>query len=197
MSAPVQTRTVVYDDGIVRAFTLASVIFGVVGMLVGVIIAAQLSYWQANFGISWLSFGRLRPLHTNAAIFAFVGNALFAGIYYSMQRLLKTRLASNFLSWLHFWGWQAIIVAAAISFPLGLSQGKEYAELIWPIDLAVVVVWGVFAVNFFWTLGKRNEKNLYVAIWFYISTVVTIAVLYLVNNLALPTSWLHSYPLFA
>ncbi len=197
MSASVQTKHVVYDDGIVRAFTLASIIFGVVGMLVGVIVAAQLSFWQANFGISWLSFGRLRPLHTNAAIFAFVGNALYAGIYYSMQRLLKTRLASDFLSWVHFWGWQAIIAAAAISYPLGLTQGKEYAELIWPIDLAVVVVWVVFAINFFWTIGKRNEKNLYVAIWFYISTIVTIAVLYIVNNLALPTSFLHSYPVFA
>jgi len=197
MSASVQTKHVVYDDGIVRAFTLATVLFGVVGMLVGVIIAAQLSFWQANFGISWLSFGRLRPLHTNAAIFAFVGNAIFAGVYYSTQRLLKTRLASDFLSWLHFWGWQAIILSAAITYPLGLSQSKEYAELIWPIDLAVVVVWVVFAVNFFWTLAKRNEKNLYVALWFYISTIVTIAVLYIVNNLALPTSWLHSYPLFA
>ncbi|MBC8366585.1 cytochrome-c oxidase, cbb3-type subunit I [bacterium] len=197
MSASVQTKHVVYDDGIVRAFTLASLIFGVVGMLVGVIIAAQLSFWQANFGISWLSFGRLRPLHTNAAIFAFVGNAIFAGVYYSTQRLLKTRLASDFLSWLHFWGWQAIIAAAAITYPLGLTQGKEYAELIWPIDLAVVVVWVVFAINFFWTLGKRNEKNLYVAIWFYISTIVTIAVLYIVNNLQLPTSLVHSYPIFA
>jgi cytochrome c oxidase cbb3-type subunit I/II len=197
MSASVQTKHVVYDDGIVRAFTLASLIFGVVGMLVGVTIAAQLSFWQANFGISWLSFGRLRPLHTNAAIFAFVGNAIFAGVYYSTQRLLKTRLASDFLSWLHFWGWQVVILAAAISYPLGLTQGKEYAELIWPIDLAVVVVWVVFAINFFWTIGKRNEKNLYVAIWFYISTIVTIAVLYIVNNLQLPTSLVHSYPIFA
>ena len=197
MSASVQTKHVVYDDGIVRAFTLATVLFGVIGMLVGVIIATQLSFWQANFGISWLSFGRLRALHTNAAIFAFVGNAIFAGVYYSTQRLLKTRMASDFLSWLHFWGWQTIILAATITYPLGLTQSKEYAELIWPIDLAVVVIWVVFAINFFWTLAKRNEKNLYVAIWFYISTIVTIAVLYIVNNLALPTSFTHSYPIFA
>jgi len=197
MNASVQTRHVVYDDGIVRAFTLASVISGVVGMLVGVLIATQLSFWQANFGISWLSFGRLRPLHTNAVIFAFVGNAIFAGVYYSIQRLLKTRLASDFLSWLHFWGWQAIILAAAITLPLGLTQSKEYAELIWPIDLAVVVIWVVFGINFFWTIAKRNEKNLYVAIWFYIATIVAIAILYIVNNLALPTSFLHSYPVFA
>jgi cytochrome c oxidase cbb3-type subunit I/II len=149
-----------------------------------------------SFGLEWLSFGRLRPLHTNAAIFAFVGNGMFAGIYYSTQRLLKTRMANDMLSWANFWGWQIIIVCAALSYPLGLTQGKEYAELIWPIDLMVVVVWVIFAVNFFWTLAIRNEKNLYVAIWFYISTIVTIAVLYIVNNLQLPTSLTHSYPIF-
>ncbi|MCP4291538.1 MAG: cytochrome-c oxidase, cbb3-type subunit I [bacterium] len=189
-------KTVVYDDAVVRAFSTITIVWGVVAFLVGVIVAAQLSFWQANFGLEWLSFGRLRQLHTNAAIFAFVGNGMFAGIYYSTQRLLKTRMANDFLSWANFWGWQLIIVAAAVSYPLGLTQGKEYAELIWPIDLMVVVVWVIFAVNFFWTLAKRNEKNLYVAIWFYISTIVTIAVLYIVNNLALPTSLTHSYPIF-
>jgi cytochrome c oxidase cbb3-type subunit I/II len=196
ISENTQMKTVVYDDAIVRAFSTITVIWGVVAFLVGVIVAAQLSFWQANFGIEWLSFGRLRPLHTNAAIFAFVGNGMFAGIYYSTQRLLKVRMANDLLSWANFWGWQLVIVAAAISYPLGLTQGKEYAELIWPIDLLVVVVWVIFAINFFWTLAIRNEKNLYVAIWFYISTIVTIAVLYIVNNLQLPTSLLHSYPIY-
>jgi len=191
-----QMKTVVYDDAVVRAFSIITIVWGVVAFLVGVIVASQLSFWQANFGVEWLSFGRLRPLHTNAAIFAFVGNGMFAGIYYSTQRLLKTRMANDFLSWANFWGWQLVIVAAAVSYPLGWSQGKEYAELIWPIDLLVVVVWVIFAANFFWTLAVRNEKNLYVAIWFYISTIVTIAMLYIVNNLALPTSLTHSYPLF-
>ncbi len=191
-----QMKTVTYDDAIVRAFSTVTVLWGVVAFLLGVIIAAQLSFWQANFGVEWLSFGRLRPLHTNAAIFAFVGNGIFAGIYYSSQRLLKTRMANDMLSWAHFWGWQLIIVCAALSLPLGLTQGKEYAELIWPIDLLVVVVWVIFGANFFWTLAKRNEKNLYVSIWFYISCIVTIAVLYIVNNLALPTGLTHSYPIF-
>jgi cytochrome c oxidase cbb3-type subunit I/II len=197
MSEPaVRTRHVVYDDDISRAFALATIVWGAVGLLLGVIIASQLSHWRANLDTSWLSFGRLRPLHTNAVIFAFVGNMIFAGMYHSSQRLLKTRMASDLLSWIHFWGWQAIIVAAAVTLPLGLTQGKEYAELIWPVDLAVVVVWVVFAVNYFWTLGIRNEKNLYVAIWFYISMIVTIAVLYIVNNLQLPTGPLHGYSIF-
>lgn len=191
-----QMKTVVYDDAVVRAFSIITIVWGVVAFLVGVIVASQLSFWQANFGVEWLSFGRLRPLHTNAAIFAFVGNGMFAGIYYSTQRLLKTRMANDFLSWANFWGWQLVIVSAAVTYPLGLTQSKEYAELIWPIDLLVVVVWVIFAVNFFWTLAKRNEKNLYVAIWFYISTIVTIAVLYIVNNLQLPTSFTHSYPIY-
>ncbi len=190
------TKTVVYDDDVVRAFALATIIFGAIGLLVGALAATQLSFWQANFGTSWLSFGRLRPLHTNAAIFGFVGNMIFCGVYYSSQRLLKTRMASDALSWIHFWGYQIILLGAAVTLPLGLTQGKEYAELIWPLDLAVVAIWVVFAVNFFWTLGKRNERNLYVAIWFYIATIVTIAVLYIVNNLQLPTSPTHSYSIF-
>jgi cytochrome c oxidase cbb3-type subunit I/II len=188
--------TVVYNDRIVRQFVLATVVWGIVGMLVGVLIASQLNFWKLNFGLQWLTFGRLRPLHTNAVIFAFVGNMMFAGVYYSTQRLVKARLASDFLSSLHFWGWQAIIVAAAITLPLGLTRGKEYAELIWPINIAVALIWVVFAINFFWTLAKRNEPSLYVALWFYIATIVTVAMLYIVNHLSLPTSLLHSYPVF-
>ena len=189
--------TIEFNDQVVRYFMLASVIWAAVGMLVGVLIASQLNYWRLNFNLPWLTFGRLRPLHTNAVIFAFVGNMMFAGVYYSTQRLVKARLASNFLSWLHFWGWQAIIVAAAITLPLGFSRGKEYAELIWPIDIAVALIWVTFAVNFFWTLARRREPSLYVAIWFYIATILTVAMLYIVNHLSIPTGWLHSYPVFA
>jgi len=185
----------VYDDALARMFVTASVIWGLVGMLVGLLVALQLAWHPANVG-PYLTFGRLRPLHTNAVIFAFVGNMLFAGIYYSTQRLLRTRMAHDLLGRIHFWGWQAIIVAAAITLPLGMTQGKEYAELEWPIDLAVVVVWVVFAVNFFWTLAIRRERHLYVALWFYIATIVTIAVLYIVNNLAIPVGLFKSYSLF-
>ncbi|MCU0791665.1 MAG: cytochrome-c oxidase, cbb3-type subunit I [Opitutaceae bacterium] len=188
--------TIHYNDKVVRQFLLATIIWGVVGMLVGVLIASQLNFWRANFDLPWLTFGRLRPLHTNAVIFAFVGNMMFAGVYYSTQRLVKARLASDFLSSLHFWGWQAIIVSAAITLPLGFSRGKEYAELIWPINIAVAGIWVVFAVNFFWTLARRQERNLYVAIWFYIGTIITVAMLYIVNHLSLPTSLTHSYPIF-
>ncbi len=180
-------------------------------MLVGVIAAFQLNFWQMNGkfleyltfgyfeseGVSFLTFGRLRPLHTNAAIFGFVGNMAFAGIYYSTQRLCKCRTASDKLSTIHFWGWQLIIAAAAVTLPAGLTRGKEYAELIWPINIAVAVIWIVFAINFFWTLAKRREPNLYVALWFYIATIITVAMLYIVNHLSLPTSLTHSYPIFA
>jgi cytochrome c oxidase cbb3-type subunit I/II len=193
----VQTRHIVYDDGITRNFVLATMVWALVATLLGALIAAQLVFWQLNFGVSWLSFGRLRPLHTNAAIFAFVGNMMFAGIYYSTQRLLKTRMASDLLSRVNFWGWQLIIVCAALTIPLGLTQGKEYAELIWPVDILITVIWVIFAINFFWTLAIRNEKNLYVAIWFYIATIVTIAVLHIVNNIQIPTGLLHSYPVYA
>ncbi len=188
--------TIEFNDRVVRQFLLATVIWAAVAMLVGVLIAAQLNFWQLNFNTSWLTWSRLRPLHTNAAIFAFVGNMMFAGIYYSTQRLVKARLASDFLSQFHFWGWQAIIVAAAVTLPFGLTRGKEYAELIWPINLLVVVVWVVFAINFFWTLARRREPSLYVAIWFYIATIVTVAMLYIVNHLSIPTSLTHSYPVF-
>jgi cytochrome c oxidase cbb3-type subunit I/II len=193
---PLTKTRIEYDDTPVRQFMIASIFWGIIGMLVGVLIATQLGVWQANFGTSWLTFGRLRPLHTNAVIFAFVGNMMFAGIYYSTQRLVKARTASKLLSRIHFWGWQAIIVAAAITLPLGLTRGKEYAELIWPINIAVAVIWVVFAINFFWTLKRRNEPSLYVAIWFYIATIITVAMLYIVNHLSIPTSWTHSYPIF-
>ncbi len=186
-----------YNDEIVRMFTLATIFWATIAFLVGIIIALQMAIWQLNFNTSWLTFGRLRPLHTNAALFAFAGNAIFAGIYHSTQRLLKTRLLSDSLSKLHFWGWQFIIVLAAITLPLGLSQGKEYAELEWPIDLAVVLIWVVFAINFFGTLLKRNEKHLYVAIWFYIATIVTVALLYIVNAISIPVGMFKSYIVFA
>ncbi len=194
-SRKTEVRRITYDDQIARWFVFASVGWGIVAMLVGVIAATQLAWFQANLG-PWFSFGRLRPLHTNAAIFAFVGNMMFAGIYYSTQRLVKQRLASSTLGKFHFWGWQAIIVAAAVTLPLGMTQGKEYAELEWPIDIAIAVVWVVFAVNFFWTLWKRNEKQLYVAIWFYIATIVTVAVLHIVNSLSIPVMALKSYSVF-
>ena len=186
-----------YDDAVVKKFIIASVLFGAVGMLVGVIIALQLAWWPANAGVPYLTFGRLRPLHTNAVIFAFTGNFIFAGVYYSMQRLLKVRMFNDVLSAIHFWGWQLIIVAAAVTLPLGLTQGKEYAELIWPIDLAIAVVWVVFAVNFFGTIAIRKVKHLYVAIWFYMSMVLTIAILHIFNNLAMPATLTRSYPIYA
>ncbi len=185
-----------YDDQVVRQFAFASILFGAVGLLVGVLIATQLAWWQANVA-PYFSFSRLRPLHTNAVIFAFVGNMMFAGIYYSTQRLLRVRMASDLLSRIHFWGWQAIIVAAAVTLPLGITTSKEYAELEWPIDIAIAVVWVVFAINFFWTLAKRNEKHLYVALWFYIATIVTVAVLHIVNSLALPLTPWKSYSIFS
>jgi cytochrome c oxidase cbb3-type subunit I/II len=186
-----------YDDQVVRMFFVATVTWALVGMLVGVILALQLAWWPANMGLPWTTFGRLRPLHTNAVIFAFAGNVCFTGIYYSMQRLLKTRMWSDLLSRIHFWGWQAIIVAAAVTLPLGLTQSKEYAELIWPIDVAITLVWVVFAINFFGTIAIRKVQHLYVAIWFYMSFVITIAVLHIVNSLAIPATFLRSYPVYA
>ena len=185
-----------FDDDIVRKFVLATILWGGVAFLVGLFAAIQLAWWPF-LNVEWLSFGRLRPLHTNAAIFAFAGNAIFAGIYHSSQRLLKTRLFSDVLSRLHFWGWQLIIVAAAISLPLGYSHGKEYAELEWPIDIAIALVWVIFAVNFFGTLAKRREKHFYVAIWFYIATIITVAVLHIVNSVEIPVSMMKSYPIYA
>ncbi|MBO6939023.1 MAG: cytochrome-c oxidase, cbb3-type subunit I [Deltaproteobacteria bacterium] len=189
------TETIVYDDQVTRWFIWASIVFGIVGMSVGALVALQLAFWPANLE-PYLTFGRLRPLHTNAVIFAFVGNMLFAGVYYSTQRLCKTRMASDKLSKFHFWGWQLIIVAAAVSLPLGFTQGKEYAELEWPIDIAIAVVWLAFAANFFLTLERRREKHLYVALWFYIATIVTITVLHVVNSLAIPVGGMKSYSIF-
>ncbi|MBX7149790.1 cytochrome-c oxidase, cbb3-type subunit I [bacterium] len=189
-------KKIVYNDGVTRQFIFASVMWGIVGMLVGVIVASQLAFPSLNF-TQYLSFGRLRPLHTNAVIFAFVGNMIFAGIYYSTQRLLKARMGSDFLSKVHFWGWQLIIVCAALTLPLGITQGKEYAELEWPIDILIALIWVIFAINFFWTIKKRNEKSLYVALWFYIATIVTVAVLHIVNSLSLPLNLFKSYSVFS
>ncbi len=186
-----------YDDSIVRKFIFASVLFGAVGLLVGLLIASQMVWFQMNFGTQYLTFSRLRPLHTNAVIFAFVGNMMFAGVYYSTQRLTRQRMASDLLSSIHFWGWQLIIVAAAISLPMGLTTSKEYAELEWPIDLAITAIWVVFAINFFWTLARRNEKHLYVALWFYIATIITVAVLHIVNSFELPLTFFKSYSAFS
>ena len=195
---PAQTAaTPAYDDDIVRLFFIATVTWALVGMLVGVIIALQLAWWPANLNTPYTTFGRLRPLHTNAVVFAFTGNICFTGIYYSMQRLLRTRMFNDTLSKLHFWGWQAIIVGAAITLPLGMTQSKEYAELIWPLDVLITIVWVIFAVNFFGTIARRKVDHIYVAIWFYISFVITIAVLHIVNSLALPATIGRSYPVFA
>ncbi|HEX2873399.1 MAG TPA: cytochrome-c oxidase, cbb3-type subunit I [Polyangiaceae bacterium] len=186
-----------YDDAVVRKFAFATAAWGVVATLVGLWLALMLVMPQLSFGLPQLTFGRLRPLHTNAAIFAFAGNAVFAAIYYSSQRLLKARMFSDALSKFHFWGWQAIIVAAALTLPFGITQSKEYAELEWPIDIAIAVVWVAFAVNFFGTIAKRRERHIYVAIWFYIATIITVAILHIVNNLALPVSATKSYSLYA
>jgi cytochrome c oxidase cbb3-type subunit I/II len=221
-----------YDDGICRMFMSATVIWALVGTLAGLVVALQLvlpvavEWLELKWGVNgvtstlrllyeqeFLAFGRLRPLHTNAAIFAFAGNAVFAAIYYSTQRLCKTRMFSDLLSRLHFWGWQLIIVAAALTLPSGITQSKEYAELEWPIDLAIAVVWvGFFGVNFFGTLARRRERHMYVALWFYIATIITVAMLHVFNNLWIPVGIVHlietgempsvglmmkSYPLYA
>ncbi|MFM2230678.1 MAG: hypothetical protein RL607_1936 [Bacteroidota bacterium] len=186
-----------YDNKIVRNFIYASIVFGVVGMLVGLLLAFMFLFPNVTSGVSFLSFGRLRPLHTNAVIFAFVGNAMFAGVYYSMQRLLKARMFSDLLSKIHFWGWQLIIVAAAITLPLGYTTSKEYAELEWPIDIAIALIWVVFGINMIGTIIKRRERHIYVAIWFYIATFVTVAVLHIFNSLELPVAGLKSYSVYA
>ncbi|HSW54037.1 MAG TPA: cytochrome-c oxidase, cbb3-type subunit I [Ignavibacteriaceae bacterium] len=186
-----------YDNEIVRKFTIATVVWGLVGMLVGILIATQLFAPAFNFNIPFLTFGRIRPLHTNAVIFAFVGNAIFMGIYYSLQRLCKARMFSDMLSNIHFWGWQLIIVAAAITLPLGYTTSKEYAELEWPIDIAIALVWVAFGLNMFGTIIKRREKHMYVAIWFYIATWVTVTVLHVVNSIEVPATFLKSYPIYA
>lgn len=186
-----------YDNRIVRDFGIATVVWGIVGMLVGLIAAIQLYEPAMNLGNQFTTFGRIRPLHTNAVIFAFVGNAIFMGIYYSLQRLCKARMFSDTLSRIHFWGWQLIIVAAAITLPLGITTSHEYAELEWPIDIAIAVIWVVFGLNMMGTIIKRRERHIYVAIWFYIATFVTVAVLHIVNSFQLPISLFKSYYIYA
>ena len=186
-----------YDNKIVKAFGYATIVFALVGMVAGLWAAIQIYYPEISLNLAPTTFGRLRPLHTNAIIFAFVGNASFAGIYYSLQRLCKARMYSDKLSWFHFWGWQTIIAAAAITLLLGKTTGKEYAELEWPIDIAITLVWVVFGINMFGTIIKRREKHLYVAIWFYIATWVTVAMLHIVNSIEIPVSFLKSYSWYA
>ena len=190
-------RADTYNDQVVRQFAIMTVVWGIVGMLVGVIIAAQLAWPELNLGIPWLSYGRLRPLHTNAVIFAFGGCALFATSYYIVQRTCHVRLFLGKLASFTFWGWQLVILAAAITLPLGLTQGKEYAELIWPIDLLIAVVWVSYAIVFFGTIATRAVKHIYVANWFFGAFILTVAILHIVNSLALPTSLLHSYPVYS
>lgn len=185
-----------YDNTTVRNFAYATFIWGVVGMLVGLIVALQLVFPQLNF-IEYATFGRLRPLHTNAVIFAFVGNGIFMGVYYSLQRLCKARMWNDTLSKIHFWGWQLIIVAAAVTLVFGITTSKEYAELEWPIDIAITLIWVVFGVNMFGTIIKRRERHLYVAIWFYIATWVTVAMLHIVNSMAIPVTLFKSYSMYA
>ncbi|NOZ08648.1 MAG: cytochrome-c oxidase, cbb3-type subunit I [FCB group bacterium] len=190
-------ETFYYDNKIVKNFTYATILWGVVGMLVGLWIAMELAWPELNFGIAHITFSRLRPLHTNAVIFAFVGNGFFLGAYYSLQRLCKTRMFSDLLSKIHFWGWQLIIVSAALTLPLGITTGKEYAELEWPIDIAIAVIWVIFGINMIGTLLKRREKHLYVSIWFYLASFVAVALLHIGNSIEIPVSFLKSYPVYA
>lgn len=186
-----------YDNVIVKKFIVATLFWGIIGMLVGLLLAFMFLFPTLTDGVSWLSFGRLRPLHTNAVIFAFVGNALFAGVYYSSQRLLKARMWKDWMSNFNFWGWQFLIVCAAITLPLGYTTSKEYAELEWPFDILIALIWVVFGANLIGTILKRRQRHLYVAIWFYIATVVTVAVLHIVNSIEIPVHALKSYSVYA
>ena len=194
-TAPCAVET--YDDKVVRQFAVMTVVWGIVGMLVGVMIAAEMIWPGLSFDLPWLSFGRLRPLHTNAVIFAFGGSAIFATSYYIVQRTCHTRLCAPKLASFTFWGWQLIIVLAAVTLPLGLTSGKEYAELEWPIDVLIAVVWVVYAIVFFGTLAKRRVSHIYVANWFFAAYIVTVAVLHIVNSAALPVSLFKSYSAYA
>jgi len=190
-------QATVYNDTVVRQFAVMTVIWGVVGMLVGVIIAAQLTWPELNFGIPWLTYGRLRPLHTNAVIFAFGGSALFAAAYYVVQRTCQVRLFAEKLASFTFWGWQLVIVLAAVSLPLGMTQGKEYAELEWPIDILIALVWVAFAIVFFGTVGTRRVKHIYVANWFFGAFIIAVALLHIVNNISIPAGPFKSYSAYA
>ncbi len=194
---PAAAETFSYDNRIVRAFAIATVVWGIVGMTAGLLCAVQLFFPAANFNLQFVTFGRLRPVHTNAVIFAFVGNGMFMGIYYSLQRLCKARMFSDKLSWVNFWGWNAIIVAAAITLPLGFTTSKEYAELEWPIKIAIAVIWVAFTINLLGTIVKRREKHIYVAIWFYIATALTVAILHIVNGLEVPVTMWKGYSIYA
>jgi cytochrome c oxidase cbb3-type subunit 1 len=190
-------NTVNYEDGVVRAFALAAIVWGIVGMLVGVVIAAQLTWPALNFDLPWFSYGRLRPLHTNAVIFAFGGCTLFATSYHVVQRTGYTTLFARKLAWFTFWGWQAVIVAAAITLPMGYTQAKEYAELEWPIDILITLVWVSYAIVFFGTVGIRKVRHIFVANWFFGSFIIAVALLHLVNSAALPVSMMKSYSAYA
>ncbi len=193
----VQTDKFFYDNKIVKMFAYATIFWGIVGMLAGILAAFQLVFPVLNMGLAETTFGRVRPVHTNAIIFAFVGNGIFMGVYYSLQRLCKARMFNDRLSRFHFWGWQTIIVLAAVTLLAGFTSGKEYAELEWPIDILIAVIWVAFGWNMFGTILKRRERHLYVAIWFYIATFVTVAILHIVNSMELPFSWLKSYSAYA
>ncbi len=190
-------ETFQYDNRIVRDFGIATMVWGVVGMLVGLLAALQMFLPELNFGFGPTTFSRIRPLHTNAVIFAFVGNGMFMAIYYSLQRLCKARMFSDLLSKINFWGWQLIIVSAAITIPAGITMSKEYAELEWPIDIAIAVIWVIFGINMFATIIKRRERHMYVAVWFYIATFITVALLHVVNSIEIPVTFLKSYPIYA
>jgi cytochrome c oxidase cbb3-type subunit I/II len=192
-----QVEKFYYDNKIVKMFAYATMLWGVVGMLAGLLIAVQIYLPAANFNLPITTFGRVRPVHTNAVIFAFVGNGMFMGVYYSLQRLCKARMFSDALSKIHFWVWQLIIVSAAVTLLAGYTSGKEYAELEWPIDIVITLVWVVFGINMFGTILKRRESHLYVAIWFYIATWVTVAMLHIVNSFEIPFSWMKSYSFYA
>ncbi len=193
----IQMEEFEYDNKIVRNFAIACVVYGLIGVLVGVLIAFQLAYPVLNFDLSYTTFGRLRPLHTNAVVFAFVGNGFFMGMYYSAPRILKASMWSKKLSYFNFWGWQAIILAAAITLPLGLTTSKEYAELEWPIDIAIAIVWVAAMINLLMTMVHRRSEHIYAAIWFYIASFITVAMLHVVNSLALPISLFKSYSIYA
>ncbi|MFZ4552238.1 MAG: cytochrome-c oxidase, cbb3-type subunit I [Aquabacterium sp.] len=191
------THSATYNDGVVRAFAIAAVVYGVVGMAVGVLIASQLAWPELNFGIPWLTYGRLRPLHTNAVIFAFGGCTLFATSYHVVQRTCQTRLFAGPLATFTFIGWNLVILAAVVTLPLGMTTGKEYAELEWPIDILITLVWVAYAVVFFGTVGTRKVRHIYVANWFYGAFIIAVALLHIVNSAEVPVSLFKSYSAYA